>query len=560
VDMKKNQLDKAQVKRAVRALMTHHQKTTAEKAKEMSTKALLEEDDTFSLVISWKKMKEQKNVGKHGVGPLLKPIVIPLPHTLHANAEICVFTKDPQKEWKEKFLKAAVSNVEKVVGLTKLRKNYKTFEAKRRLCTSYHLFMADDSILPMLSKLLGKEFFSRKKIPIGINLKKKNIGDVIARARDATYLTLTGACSSVKVGLTSFTEDQVVANIFAVASCLGKKWKNVQSINIKTTESIALPIYNSLPELRDPVAVEEKKARKAAEKAEKEKQEKLELERLIAESDMIDSEFEWEEFSDEDEGAKPKSSKGKRTKTKAKAEEKKENENEEGEEEEEEKQERGEEEEKEDDESKLDEQENGIEQAEEDSGVVTKSKQDQNKKKNLSNETKKTHHQQQQQQQKKKAKASAPSKAAQKTNGAQQSAKAGTPARAPSSPAPGSKSPKAAAQSPSTPTKGRKNKNSSSGPNADQDTPSKKRKLSPAETAAASVSTPSPSKNNKKKTTPAAKSPSSAATQTSPQKTSATKKSPQKSQSPATQKSPATRKSPAAVQKQGKSPKKRIHV
>jgi hypothetical protein len=37
-----------------------------------------------------------------------------LPHTLNANAEICVFTKDPQKEWREKFLKAAAPNVEKV--------------------------------------------------------------------------------------------------------------------------------------------------------------------------------------------------------------------------------------------------------------------------------------------------------------------------------------------------------------------------------------------------------------------------------------------------------------
>jgi ribosome biogenesis protein UTP30 len=50
-----------------------------------------------------------------------------------------------------------------IIGFRKLRKNYKTFEAKRKLAQSYTMFLADDSIIPMLSKYLGKEFFSRKK-------------------------------------------------------------------------------------------------------------------------------------------------------------------------------------------------------------------------------------------------------------------------------------------------------------------------------------------------------------------------------------------------------------
>jgi ribosome biogenesis protein UTP30 len=50
-----------------------------------------------------------------------------------------------------------------IIGFRHLRKNYKTFEAKRKLAQSYSMFLADDSIIPMLSKYLGKEFFSRKK-------------------------------------------------------------------------------------------------------------------------------------------------------------------------------------------------------------------------------------------------------------------------------------------------------------------------------------------------------------------------------------------------------------
>jgi ribosome biogenesis protein UTP30 len=50
-----------------------------------------------------------------------------------------------------------------VIGLSKLRANYKQYEAKRQLKDSYDLFLADVRILPMLPRLLGKKFFLSKK-------------------------------------------------------------------------------------------------------------------------------------------------------------------------------------------------------------------------------------------------------------------------------------------------------------------------------------------------------------------------------------------------------------
>ena len=35
------------------------------------------------------------------------------------------------------------------------------FKAKRKLCSSYDLFLCDGSILPMTTKALGKEFFKK---------------------------------------------------------------------------------------------------------------------------------------------------------------------------------------------------------------------------------------------------------------------------------------------------------------------------------------------------------------------------------------------------------------
>jgi ribosome biogenesis protein UTP30 len=58
--------------------------------------------------------------------------------------------------------------------------------------------------------------------------------------------------SAIKVGLTSQSAAEITANIETaiphIIEKIPRKWKNVQAINLKTNNSIALPIYNSLPE------------------------------------------------------------------------------------------------------------------------------------------------------------------------------------------------------------------------------------------------------------------------------------------------------------------------
>ena len=48
-----------------------------------------------------------------------------------------------------------VAGVAKVIGISKLKSKYEPFEAKRQLCNSYDLFVADDRIVPSLPKLIG---------------------------------------------------------------------------------------------------------------------------------------------------------------------------------------------------------------------------------------------------------------------------------------------------------------------------------------------------------------------------------------------------------------------
>jgi hypothetical protein len=65
-------------------------------------------------------------------------------------------------------------NQQQVIGLAKLRANYKQFEAKRKLSSSYDLFLSDARILPILPRLLGKSFFKKKKsvfsFPLSLSL------------------------------------------------------------------------------------------------------------------------------------------------------------------------------------------------------------------------------------------------------------------------------------------------------------------------------------------------------------------------------------------------------
>ena len=50
-----------------------------------------------------------------------------------------------------------------IIPITKLKTNFKSFEAKRQLSASYDLFLADRRLYQMLPRLLGKKFFEKKK-------------------------------------------------------------------------------------------------------------------------------------------------------------------------------------------------------------------------------------------------------------------------------------------------------------------------------------------------------------------------------------------------------------
>ncbi|KAK9794666.1 hypothetical protein WJX73_004162 [Symbiochloris irregularis] len=189
-------VDEKQVLKAVVALLKHIESQRQRQA------GLFEEDELLYLVLS---------LAKQPSGPRKdKPIKLPLQHPLH---------------------------------------NFEEAE----LCSTFDLFLADDRILPSLPKLLGKAFFRKKKQPIPVSLAGSQWGSQVRAAVEATYMFMPkGTCINIKVAKSNFTAQECVDNIMGVLTAslqhIPKGWAGVRSLHIKTTDSVALPIFQQLPE------------------------------------------------------------------------------------------------------------------------------------------------------------------------------------------------------------------------------------------------------------------------------------------------------------------------
>lgn len=238
-------IDRQQVHRAAVALLKH---IAAQQARKSD---LFDEDEIIYLVIALSRQPQ---------GPRKdKPIKLPLQHPLHNfdEAEVCLFVKDHKGEGhraaKEQLALQQVSGVAKIVGLSKLRSKYEAHEAKRKLCSTFDLFLADDRILPSLPKLIGKQFFRKKKQPIPVSLSSKDWSSQVRQAIEATYMLLPrGTCINIKVAKSSFTAEECVENIMTVLAAathhIAKGWQGVRAVHLKTTDSVALPMYQQLPQ------------------------------------------------------------------------------------------------------------------------------------------------------------------------------------------------------------------------------------------------------------------------------------------------------------------------
>ena len=222
-----------QSSQAINALKSHHKKPEVAK----------KDQEMVLMNITLKKISPK---------PSVKPVRLHVPHPWRdlsdsSKLSVCLIVKDPLEESKKRIPEIpCLQYVDSVKGLNN---KHKPFEAKRMLCASHDLFLADERVLPCLPKILGKVFFNKKKIPVAVDLQAKNVGEEIEKAISSTYMHLSsGPCVSIKIGTISQDTKSILDNLEAVIHQLDKKLpegglQNIRAISLKTSESISLPVF-----------------------------------------------------------------------------------------------------------------------------------------------------------------------------------------------------------------------------------------------------------------------------------------------------------------------------
>merc|ERR1711916_52329 len=207
--------------------------------------------------------------------PRVNPYTIKIPHTmLDDDSDVYVIVKNPVSAYDEKIEDAAaelgVTSTIHVVDLEGLERVTYTFEAQRVLLASYDLFLGDKRILAMLGRKLGKKFFVKKKLPIGLELSGSRLKASLATALSSTQLYLRkGVTVSVPIGFASWSAEKLAANAEAVIDAASSYivpggWDHIRSIAVKGRNSIPLFVFKADLEKvvgSAPVLTEEEKLR-----------------------------------------------------------------------------------------------------------------------------------------------------------------------------------------------------------------------------------------------------------------------------------------------------------
>lgn len=213
-----------------------------------------ESDDLIVLQLSLRRIPAK---------PTTRPRLLPLPHPVvgHDGASVCLISDDRPKSRSPSasdLLHESKSlhrlPVSEVIPLSTLRTDYRPYESRRRLAGSHDLFIADRAILPLLPRVIGKAFYSTKKAPIGVDFTRVGWPEQVRKVLGSACLYLrSGTCSGIKVGRLDMKEEEIVENVMAAVEAavekVPKKWANVRALHLKAVDSVALPIYQVVPEL-----------------------------------------------------------------------------------------------------------------------------------------------------------------------------------------------------------------------------------------------------------------------------------------------------------------------
>ncbi|KAJ9629351.1 proteasome-interacting protein cic1 [Taxawa tesnikishii (nom. ined.)] len=275
------QLDPAQTLRATSALVKKIQSDETARAANTTKRDLLADESSEAeagdddavpiwLTLTTKKHIVDKKQLKPGKIVLSHPSTAPPRPTFRIYKDIVADTSFPPQ---------LASKINRVIGITKLKAKYKSYESRRQLFGEYDIFLADDRIVTYLPTTLGKVFYgtgAKRPVPVTLEGKKQtkdengakllkiseggskkpraeakpeSIAKEIERAIGAALVHLSpGTNVAVKVGKASWPAEHTAENVETVVKGLTDKyvtkgWRNVKSVHVKGPNTTSLPIW-----------------------------------------------------------------------------------------------------------------------------------------------------------------------------------------------------------------------------------------------------------------------------------------------------------------------------
>ncbi|XP_065668736.1 large ribosomal subunit protein uL1 [Hydra vulgaris] len=131
-----------------------------------------------------------------------------------------------------------------VDDLKKLNKDKKEV---KKLASKYDAFIASDSLIKQIPRLLGPGLNKAGKFPVMITHSDKMMDKINEIKATIKFQMKKVLCLAVAVGHVEMTEHELAQNIFLavnfLVSLLKKNWQNVRSLHVKSTMGKVQRLY-----------------------------------------------------------------------------------------------------------------------------------------------------------------------------------------------------------------------------------------------------------------------------------------------------------------------------
>lgn len=128
-----------------------------------------------------------------------------------------------------------------------LKKFNRQKKAIRKFCKSYDAFLASESLIKQIPRLLGPALNKAGKFPTLLGAQEdiqEKVGEVKGTIKFQMKKVL---CLGVAVGHVGMPEEELVQNLFMsinfLVSLLKKNWQNIRSVHIKSTMGKPFRLY-----------------------------------------------------------------------------------------------------------------------------------------------------------------------------------------------------------------------------------------------------------------------------------------------------------------------------